>query len=161
MSGTTTDQILGKHKLLLPVLPMFHAFTGCETVSCFSGRGKRTTWATWSMYQAITGQFASLMKKPQLDDVYYAAMDTLDRFVILLYDKSSTRSDVNMVRYDPLARKVRDVNNIPPTPGAFLQHARRATYQAGHCKSQATKPLIEPKRAAGWDWVGTDGGRWD
>ena len=25
-------------------LPMFHAFTGCDTVSCFGGRGKRTAW---------------------------------------------------------------------------------------------------------------------
>jgi len=24
-------------------LPMFHAFTGCDTLSCFGGRGKRTT----------------------------------------------------------------------------------------------------------------------
>ncbi len=23
-------------------LPMFHALTGCDTVSCFSGRGKKT-----------------------------------------------------------------------------------------------------------------------
>ena len=25
-------------------LPMFHAFTGCDTVSCFGDRGKRTAW---------------------------------------------------------------------------------------------------------------------
>ena len=27
-------------------LPIFHAFTGCNTVSCFAGRGKRTAWDT-------------------------------------------------------------------------------------------------------------------
>ena len=117
-------------------LPMFHAFTGCDTVSCFSGRGKRTAWDTWNMYPEITGQFASLMKKPQLGDVD-AAMDTIERFVLLLYDKTNTGSEVNMVRFELFARKGRDVNNIPPTKGVLLQHARRAAYQAGHCWSQA------------------------
>ena len=27
-------------------LPMFHAFTGCDTVSCFAGRRKRSAWDT-------------------------------------------------------------------------------------------------------------------
>ena len=69
----------GKHYRLIPAhktcaaigldkclaLPMFHAFTGCDTDSCFSGRGKRTAWDTWNMYPETTGQIASLMKKPQ------------------------------------------------------------------------------------------------
>ena len=136
----------GKHYRLIPAhmicaaigldkclaLPMFHAFTGCDTVSCFSGRGKRTAWDTWNMYPEITGQFASLMKKPQLGDVD-AAMDTIERFVVLLYNKTNTGSEVNMVRFELFARKGRDDNNIPPTKDALLQHARRAAYQAGHC----------------------------
>ena len=85
----------------------------------------------------------------------------LYRFVVLLYGKSSTRSDVNVVRCDLFARKGRYVNNIPPTQGALLRHARRATYRDGHCWSQAIEPLIEPKRAGGWAQVGTDGGMWD
>ena len=28
-------------------LPMFHAFTGCDTVLFFNGRGKKTSWETW------------------------------------------------------------------------------------------------------------------
>ena len=87
-------------------LPMFHAFTGCDTGSCFSGRGKRTAWDTWNMYPETTGQFASLMKKPQLGDVD-AAMDTIERFVVLLYDKTNTGSEVNMVRFEIFARKGR------------------------------------------------------
>ena len=63
-----------------------------------------------------------------------------------------------MVGFDIFAGKGRDVNNIPPTQGAFLQHARGATYQAGHCWSQPIEFLIEPKRAAGCGWVGTNGG---
>ena len=85
---------------------MFHAFTGCDTDSCFSGRGKRTAWDIWNMYPETTGQFASLMKKPQLGDVD-AAMDTIERFGVLLYDKTNTESEVNMVRFEIFARKCR------------------------------------------------------
>ena len=103
-----------------------------------------------------------MKKQPQLGDVD-AAMDTIERlrFVVLLYDKTSTGSEVNnMVRFDLFARKGRDVNNIPQTKGALLQHARRAAYQAGHCWSQTIEPQIELPRPAGWGWVGTDGGKW-
>ena len=109
------------------------------------------------MYPETTGQFASLMKKPQLGDVD-AAMDTIDRFVVLLYDKTNTGSEVNTVRFEIFARKGRDVNNIPPTKGALLQHARRAAYQAGHCWSQAIEPQIElPRQAGGAGWALMEG----
>ena len=115
----------GKHCRLIPAhkicaaigldkclaLPMFHAFTGCDTDSCFSGRGKRTAWDTWNMYPETTGQFASLMKKPQLGDVD-AAMDTIERFVVLLYDKTNTGSEVNMVRFEIFARKGRYTSTL-------------------------------------------------
>ena len=93
----------------------------------FSGKGERIECDIRNVYPAITRQFASLVNKPQLDDVD-AAMDQLERFVVLLYNKLCTTSYVNVVRFDLFARKGRDVNDIPPTKGAFLQHARRATY---------------------------------
>ena len=34
-------------------LPMFHAFTGCDTVSAFCGRGKKTAWTTWNVYPKL------------------------------------------------------------------------------------------------------------
>ena len=45
-------------------LPMFHAFTGCDTVSFFGGRGKRTAWDTWRSYNDITSIFVSLTNTP-------------------------------------------------------------------------------------------------
>lgn len=36
------------------VLPVFHAFTGCDTTSAFSGRGKKTAWDIWSVYPEVT-----------------------------------------------------------------------------------------------------------
>ena len=35
-------------------LPFFHAYTGCDTVSAFSTRGKKTAWDTWNTYDNAT-----------------------------------------------------------------------------------------------------------
>ena len=35
-------------------LPLFHALTGCDTVSSFVGIGKKTAWAAWNVYPEVT-----------------------------------------------------------------------------------------------------------
>ena len=55
-------RILGPDRCI--ALPMFHAFTGCDTVSFFGGRGKRTAWDTWRSYNDITSIFVSLTNTP-------------------------------------------------------------------------------------------------
>lgn len=34
--------------------PIFHALTGCDTVSAFAGRGKKFVWAIWRVYLEVT-----------------------------------------------------------------------------------------------------------
>ena len=116
---------LGEEKSL--ALPMFHAFTGCDTVSSFSGRGKKIAWETWNVFPEVTDAFQSLMRQPQQSDVENA-MIVLERFVVLLYDKTSCRSHVNEVRVDLFAYKGRDVLHIPPTQGCLIEHVKRAAY---------------------------------
>ena len=36
------------------VLPTFHALTGCDTVSFFGGRGKKTAWDIWNVFPELT-----------------------------------------------------------------------------------------------------------
>ena len=43
--------------------PIFHAFTGCDTVS-FSGRGKKTVWATLRAILEVTDAFIELEREP-------------------------------------------------------------------------------------------------
>lgn len=43
---------LGSAKSL--ALPVFHALTGCDTVSAFVGHGKKTAWATWNSFPEFT-----------------------------------------------------------------------------------------------------------
>lgn len=69
-------------------LPMFHALTGCDTVSSFAGHGKKTAWTIWTVLPELTDALLKLSSAPSgtPDDV----MHTIERFVILLYDRTST-----------------------------------------------------------------------
>ena len=62
-------------------LPMFHAFTGCDTVSSFCGRGKKTAWDTWKNFDDVTRAFCVLVATPDAIDNW---MDHLEGFVVLL-----------------------------------------------------------------------------
>ena len=53
---------LGPEKSL--ALPMFHALTGCDTVSAFVGHGKKTAWATWNSLPELTGALLTLAHAP-------------------------------------------------------------------------------------------------
>lgn len=130
-------------------LPMFHAFTGCDTISCFAGRGKKTAWDTWSVYETITKAFCSLMEKPEsVND----NMKSLERFVILMYDRTSSLNCVNQVRKQLFTQKGRSIESIPPTKAALLQHSRRATYQASYCWGQALKAVQDLPCPSNWGW---------
>ena len=45
-------------------LHVFHAFTGCDTVSCFGDRGKKTALEAWKSYPDVTDAFLALAHKP-------------------------------------------------------------------------------------------------
>ena len=60
-------------------LPFFHAFTGCETVPCFYGKGKKTAMDTWKCFPAVTTTFLSLGMAPS--DVNGTCKATLQRFI--------------------------------------------------------------------------------
>ncbi len=46
-------------------LPVLHAFTGCDTVSTFATRGKKTAWDTWNAFDMATEAFMALSKAPK------------------------------------------------------------------------------------------------
>ena len=58
---------------------------------------------------------------------------TIERFTILLYDRTSHSKNIDETRLDMFTRKGRAMNAIPPTKAALLQHIKRAVYQGGHC----------------------------
>ena len=55
---------LGNEKL--KVLPIFHAFTGCDTVSFFAGRGNKSAMDAWSVYESLTPVISNLAQDPNV-----------------------------------------------------------------------------------------------
>ncbi len=71
-------------------LPMLHSLSGCDTVSSFVGHGKKTAWKTWKSLPELTDVLLKLASAPSVkpEDV----MPTIERFVILLYDRCTTKN---------------------------------------------------------------------
>ena len=55
-----------------------------------------------------------------------------ERFVALLYGRTSTAVTVNEARPELFLKKSSAIENIPPTQTALLQHTKRAVYQASN-----------------------------
>ena len=75
-------------------LLFFHSFTGTEQTSYFANCRKKSAWTTWCNFDEVTETFIKLSFTPSLEDVK-DAMPVLERFVVLMYDKTSNCLDVN------------------------------------------------------------------
>lgn len=93
-------------------MPLFHAFTGCDQVSFFGGRGKKGAWNTWNQFDELTASLHSLSDSPSLD-IAANCFPTLERFVVLLYDRTNTTNSVNELRKILFSRKGRSLEGIP------------------------------------------------
>jgi hypothetical protein len=134
-------------------LPAFHAFTGCDTVSCFAGRAKKTAMEAWKAYPDVTNAFLSLSSPiAQITD---GTMDLLQRFVILMYDRTSDKTKVNDARKALFSKKGKSLDLIPPTLAALCEHAKRTALQAGHCWGQCLVVRPQLPNPEEWGWVMT------
>ena len=77
---------------------------------------------------------------------------TLEKFVIHLYDRSSSTESVDEARLELFSRRQRSYEAIPPYRAALIQHIRRAAYQSGCIWSQALKLQILEESPAYWGW---------
>jgi len=139
-------------------LPMFHALTDCDTVSSFVGHGKRTAWSTWNPLPQLTDALLQLSCMPS--DIPVEAMLVIERFIILLYDRTSVCSDINKARQKLFVKRT-NVKAIPPTKAALEQHVKRAVYQGGYVWGQlliASPVLPSP---TSWGWIKSDDGSFE
>jgi len=133
-------------------LPMFHAFSGCDTTSAFRGKGKKSFWQAWHAYDAITNVFVHLATHPfEHVDLESETFKKIEQLVIIVYDKTSNLTNVNSARMELFSQKSQAVDKIPPTQNALLQHTKRAVYQAG---IWVTSMLAQQKlpSPAGYAW---------
>ena len=111
-------------------LPMFHPLTGCDTVSSFAGHGKNTAWSTWEPLPELTDALLMFVGGPK-EIPRWCNECSIERFVILLFDRTSTCTKVDHARRKlfPQIKSVQQI--IPPTRAALRKKVSRlkiATY---------------------------------
>ena len=75
-------------------LASFHAFTGCDTVSAFGGKGKKTAWNAYSIFPDVTKAFENLMLIE--DSINNLLLSLLEYFVVLPCDYNSNLEALNI-----------------------------------------------------------------
>ena len=116
-------------------MPMFHALNGCDTVFSFAGHGKKTAWAIWTVLPELINSLLKLSAAPS--DLPENVLYTTERYVILLYDRNSTCTDIDKTRKKLFAKK-NNLHLIPPTKATLEdmsrgRSTREAVCRATHC----------------------------
>ena len=91
--------------------------SGCDTVSYFVGKGKRTAFQGWKSNPEVTEIFR-VLSSPQ-DMVYEEECHALERFVVVMYSRTCPHHTVNKARQVLLAQGNKSIENIPPTQAAL------------------------------------------
>lgn len=108
-------------------LPFFHAFSGSDSTSGFRGKGKKTIFKIWKSFPEATQTFLKISSNPfEAINISSDIFKVLERFTVLVYDKTSDSESVNQTRLNLFCKKSRSFENLPPTQDALFLHVLRA-----------------------------------
>lgn len=110
---------------LCSALPGLHAFTGCDSTSCFTGKGKKGPLKLCCIDRECCEAMANLGRS---FDVDAAVLVGAERFVCRIY--GSTQTEVNECRYHLFCSRNQHSHSLPPCQDALTKHTQRANYQA-------------------------------
>jgi hypothetical protein len=133
-----------------------HAFTGCDSVSAFGGRGKVAGLKIVSKDDELRKALAQLGENWILSAELFSL---LQEFTCRLYASQTTIKNVNDLRYQIFRTKNGDVESsqLPPCEDSLKQHALRANYQAAIWRRSLEKDPNIPSPDAGHGWIMEDG----
>ena len=96
----------------------------------FLEKSKLSAGAAWKCYPEVTGAFKFITKKPfTAIEVGSEHFKSLERFTVVLYDKTSQLSYVNQARRQLFCQRDKSVMKaLPPTQAALEQHIKLAVY---------------------------------
>ncbi len=116
-------------------LPAFHALTGCDNTSFFSGTGKKSAFLKWATRPELTTALCYLMDRPLA--LTSADIEVFESYVVSLYSSTCPLMEVNHAHKQIFAQSSRSFEYLPPTKAALLEHIKRATYQASYVWGQS------------------------
>lgn len=73
-------------------------------------------------------RLATIRRPEEIEDI---DVTKIERYVILMYDRSSSIEEINQSRRYLFTKKNRTSENLPPTLDALKEHLKRAVYQGG------------------------------
>lgn len=133
-----------------------HAFTGCDSVSCFAGRGKLLALKLLKK-DPCNQVFKQLGQVWELSDEVFGK---LEQFTCAMYacsrsnkNRSVGGTSVNELRYQLFCAKRGEVESsqLPPCRDCLFLHTQRANYQAALWKRcLESKPNIPSPSEHGW-----------
>ena len=142
---TNVSAMVTQHEPFCSAVIGFHAFTGCDSVSSFSGKGKVTAMKKLNKSPSAIAFLASLGENFQTtENMLVQAEET----VCLLY--GTPTKCVDEARYNLFCTAASE-SGLPPTKDALQYHLKRANYQAGIWKrSDMAIADIPPPINHGW-----------
>ena len=125
---------------LSQALIAFHAFTGCDTVNAFAGRGKTGPLKQLKKDEVAIDAFVQLGTSWKVDQ---SLTNKLQEFTCCMYAAFSKTCKVNILRHEMFLSKRGEVDSstLPPCEDSLKQHIQRANYQAGVWRGHCCKCL--------------------
>lgn len=134
-----------------------HAFTGCDTVSTFAGKGKVTALKMIIREGVHNNTFSKLGSEWDLPE---KLINQLERFTCCLYSPKLSATNINALRYNLFCAKKGEIEShlLPPCLDCLKKHAERANYQAAIWKqSLQADPGTPTPIGRGWKLIEEDG----
>ncbi|KAG0699288.1 Transketolase-like protein 1 [Chionoecetes opilio] len=122
---------------------VYHAVTGCDTVSQPSGHGKKTTWKVFQQHGALFDDLG----RGTLSE---STIRSVEEFFCRIYSPALDETNINDVRYRIFQKGTKNQEKLPPSRKCLEQHTKRAHHQA-QVWFQADVPI--PEIVAHWKWM--------
>ncbi len=128
-----------------------HAFTGCDTVSAFAGRGKLATFKRLKSDKTYQEAFAELGQSWEVSGELFTKLQKITCNLYMPSDQ--TTATVNKLRYQLFCARRGEVESsqLPPCEDCLFMHALRANYQAAvwrRCLQR--QPFVRDPKKCGW-----------
>ena len=129
---------------MLDNLLSFHALTGCDTTSSFSGHGKKKCWKIFQNQPLLVNGIGR-----------DGELTPIEQFVCCLYG-TPAQPTIDHARLHLFAKAKKGLEMLPPTRDALELHVARANYQAKVWLQADKEPLPggrsqEPCKLCGQD----------
>jgi len=133
-------------------LPMFHALTGCDTVSSFVGHGKMAPWTTWNVRPELTDKLLMLSCAP--NDIPEDALYWETCHLALWQDHQVHRHWQGLMK----ALHKEDQGETEPTNEGCSRTACEKGNLPGRSHMGPNPTLPSPNS---WDWTQTNDGLYE